>query len=101
MGPIERRQDDHRIDELIILVKEIHQRQNEVTLPTLNEIKETLYARGGICETIHQHTGNIKELDDRINKIPLIVSWVLAGVSVGAGTILWLNETFFKAVKGG
>ena len=99
----ERRKSDEKIEkisndlvEVSKMVKEIHQRQNEVTLPALADIKNTLYSKGGVCETILEHTGEIKEIRNRVDRFPTIVTWVLGGVSAGAWALLWMWEAFHK-----
>lgn len=101
MSNEERRILDPKIENIERLVQEIHQRQNEVTIPTINEIKNTLYSKGGLCEIIHEHTGSIKNLDERIAKIPIILGWIITGISVGAGSILWVIEHGKALMNGG
>lgn len=115
MASDERRKYDQKIEELVELVKdvhrvqaensikinEVHQRQNEVTIPAIAEMKETLYSRGGLCETIHSHSGEIKEINNRIDKASTIIGWILGGVSIGAGVFLWIYETILKVSNGG
>lgn len=103
MASEERRKSDEKIEQILaiikehgILIKEMHQRQNEVTLPALTDIKTTLYSKGGVCETIHEHTGEIKEIKNRVDRFPTIIGWVLGGISIGAGALLWIYETVQK-----
>lgn len=98
-----RRANDEKIEQILsivkeqgTLIKEVHQRQNEVTLPALSDIKTTLYAKGGICETVHEHSGEIKEIKNRVDRFPTIVGWILGGISVGAGALLWIYEVIHK-----
>lgn len=115
MASDERRKYDQKIEELVELVKdvhrvqaensvkinEVHQRQNEVTIPAIAEMKETLYSRGGLCETIHKHSGEIEGITKRIDKFPMIITWVLGGFSAGATALLWIYETVLKVSNGG
>jgi len=50
-----KRVNDEKIDELVYLVKEIHQRQTEITIPKIKEIEETLYGtdkKSGLCKQV-------------------------------------------------
>ena len=49
-----KRSSDSKIDEIVSLVKEIHQRQVERTIPAIEKIENTLYGNGkiGICEEV-------------------------------------------------
>lgn len=105
----ERRQDDQRISEIALMLKEVsekinevHQRQQEVTMPKIKEIGDTLYTpETGICARVAGHAGEIKALNDRISKIPTIVGWIFAGVSAGAGCVLWIIEHGRALMSGG
>lgn len=95
----DRRQDDIRIEEIVVAVRdisqklnEVHQRQQEVTLPRLQDVHNTLYLKGGLCEVSHNHTEQIKSLTERFDKLPMILTWIIGGFTAGASAILWISE---------
>ena len=73
-------------------VNEIHQRQIELTIPAINEVKNTLYSKGGICEVVHKNTADLESLDKRVSRLIPIASLVFTGFAAGAGAILWIVE---------
>lgn len=51
---LERRKDDRKLDELLLKVNEIHQRQNEVVIPKLahvDAIEKVLETQGKVLDT--------------------------------------------------
>jgi hypothetical protein len=75
-------------------IDEVHQRQVEVTLPAIAEMKNTLYSKNGLCEVSHASSSRITAISERIDKIPTIVGWIFTGLTVGSGAIIWLFEHF-------
>jgi ribosomal protein L19 len=50
----ERRASDEKLNELISLVKEIHQRQIERTIPAVESLEKVIYGNGkpGLCDRV-------------------------------------------------
>jgi len=51
-----KRESDARLDEMMLLIREIHQRQNERTIPAIEKMESTLYGNGkkGLCEIVSE-----------------------------------------------
>lgn len=103
MASEERRKSDEKIEEMHKLLTDMRITQIEMKSfqekfiePTLKKYEDTLYSKGGVCETIHEHTGEIKEIKNRVDRFPTIIGWVLGGISIGAGALLWIYETVQK-----
>jgi hypothetical protein len=81
------RKDDERIEMIEKLVREIHQRQVEFTLPALADVKKTIYGNGkpGLCEIV-------TKLDTKINT----TSWAFSIAISALAVIIAIAEFLFK-----
>lgn len=54
MGDEQRRKSDDKIDEMFIMVREIHQRQEERTIPAIEKLEKVVFGNGkkGLCDEL-------------------------------------------------
>jgi hypothetical protein len=81
------RRDDERINTIESLVKEIHQRQIEITLPMIEEMKNTVYGNGkpGLCDAVSR-------MDTKIN----MTAWIF-GIAISClGVLVAILEYLYK-----
>jgi hypothetical protein len=83
----ERRANDEKLNELIVLVKEIHQRQIERTIPAVEKMEKVIYGNGkpGLCD-------RVGIIETSLNNVKWVGGAVLAILSSG----LLILEFIFK-----
>lgn len=78
--------DEEKLDELLRMVTEVHQRQTERTIPAIERIEHTIYGNGkvGLCQEVN----NIKTTVTVLRWVGGAVATVLAIVIAGLGLLL-------------
>jgi len=85
----EHRESRHGEEEILTLVREIHQRQNEVVIPTMENIKATLYGNGkpGLCRDMADlkiDVAKIDVVDKRVDRIDNRFWYLIGGLVLGS-----------------